>query len=371
VEDTAFYNYNRPVSLNEVGGDPGRSADFDPVAEFHQRNERIARDWPDTMNASSTHDTKRSEDIRARINVLSELAEGFSQAVKAWSKINAPHRRDGVPHPTDELLLYQTLIGMWPLDEEELPTVPERLRQYMEKASREAKTHTSWITPNVPYEKALLDFGDAILQSEEFRNAFHPLQRRVAFHGFLNSLAQVTLKVMSPGVPDFYQGTEMWDFSLVDPDNRRPVDYDRRISTLKKLKSAEERGALDMTTMLRRWGDGRVKLFVTWRALQVRARNEEAIRRGGYRALPVDSPNVCAFLRGQSVLVAVPRLTAGLVEPGTCPLGDAWKDLVLDLAPASAGGSWKNAFTEETLEGDALALSKVFATFPVAILERA
>jgi (1->4)-alpha-D-glucan 1-alpha-D-glucosylmutase len=364
VEDTSFYNYNRLVSLNEVGGEPGRDADFDPVAELHARNARIQRDWPDTQNATSTHDTKRSEDVRARINVLSELPEEWERTVRKWSKLSEPLRRDGVPDANEELLVYQTLVGMWPFDDEELASVPERLEAYLEKAAREAKTHTSWIAPNPEFEQRFLDFGAAILQNEELRASLVRFQRRVAFHGFLNGLAQVVLKIASPGLPDFYQGTELWDFSLVDPDNRRPVDYEKRSSTLRKLKATHARGALEVPTLLRRWADGRVKLFVTWRALAARARHAETFRRGAYTPLEA-GPNAVAFLRGDDVLVAVPRLTTQLGDGAKPPLGEVWGDRALDAA-----GRWRNVFTGQELEGDRLRLADVFASFPVAILEK-
>jgi (1->4)-alpha-D-glucan 1-alpha-D-glucosylmutase len=368
VEDTTFYNYNRLISLNEVGGEPGREGDFDPVKEFHARNERMQRDWPHTMNATSTHDTKRSEDVRTRISVLSEDPEWWEGAVRRWQKMNAGLRSDGIPHPNEELLIYQTLIGMWPLEDEEIDTVPERLRQYLEKAAREAKTHTNWITPNVEYEKALQDFASAILENQPFREDFIQTQKRTAFHGFVNSLAQLVLKLTAPGAPDFYQGTEIWDLSLVDPDNRRPVDYERRSSMLKKLKAGFERGSLDIATMLRRFFDGRVKLFVTWRGLDARARHRDLFRDGTYTALTSDSPNVVAFTRGEHVFVAVPRLTSRIAPAGTAPIGEAWGTAAVN-APA---GSWKNIFTGDTLviEGDSVPLARVFERFPVAIFER-
>jgi (1->4)-alpha-D-glucan 1-alpha-D-glucosylmutase len=237
VEDTAFYNYNRLISLNEVGGDPGRG-DFDPVAELHERNERIARHWPHTMNATSTHDTKRAEDVRARIHVLSEIPEVWQREVRRWTRVNEVLVNGRVPDPNDQWLVYQTLIGMWPLDESELPAVPDRLRAYLLKAAREAKTHTSWLEPDADYEQALQDFASAILEHEPFLKPFLRFQRRIAFHGYPNSLAQVVLKVCSPGLPDLYQGTELWDFSLVDPDNRRPVDYEKRVEMLRQLPAA-------------------------------------------------------------------------------------------------------------------------------------
>ncbi|MGZ7040855.1 MAG: malto-oligosyltrehalose synthase, partial [Thermoanaerobaculia bacterium] len=365
VEDTAFYNYNRLISLNEVGGDPGRSGDFDALEEFHRRNERIAADWPDTLNATSTHDTKRSEDMRARINVLSEISDDWVGAVRGWSTANATAHGQGAPDPNMELLIYQTLIGMWPLDEEERDTVQERLTQYLEKAAREAKTYTSWIDPNILYEEGVKKFASAILKDDAFCRPFLELQKRVAFYGFVNGLAQVVLKITSPGVPDFYQGTELWDLSLVDPDNRRPVDYERRTSTLKKLKASDSRGSLDVSTMLRRWGDGRVKLYVTWKTLEFRAAHSATFGRGAYEPLRVSS-NVVAFRRGEDVIVAVPRLFTRIGEPGQLPLGDVWGGLTIP----TGGGRWRNVFTKEELSGDSLALAEVFAKFPVAVLTR-
>jgi (1->4)-alpha-D-glucan 1-alpha-D-glucosylmutase len=353
VEDTAFYNYNRLISINEVGGEPGRGSDFDPVAELHARNEAMVRDWPHTMNATSTHDTKRAEDVRARISVLSEIPEQWERELKAWTRANASLKRDGVPHPNEELLIYQTLVGMWPLDPAEEESVPDRLREYLEKAAREAKTHSSWIDVKEDYEKALQDFAVAILGNDNFLPRFRRFHRRIAFHGFLNSLAQVVLKVCSPGIPDFYQGTELWDFSLVDPDNRRPVDYAKRAALLPKLSNPAQ--------MLKRWQDGRIKLFVTCRALQTRARHADTFRDGACRALETGTPHAIAFTRGEDLLVAVPRLTTQLGKD--LPLGEVWGTHALD-----APGPWRNVFTGETLESPEL--RNVFATFPVAILER-
>jgi (1->4)-alpha-D-glucan 1-alpha-D-glucosylmutase len=360
VEDTAFYAYNRLLSLNEVGGNPGR-LDFDGLAELHRLNARRAREWPHTLNATSTHDTKRSEDVRARIAVLSEIPELWARTVRRWSRLNAALRRDGIPHPNEELLIYQTLIGMWPLDESELASVRPRLIAYLEKASREAKVHTSWIAPNSAYEEALLGFADALLSHDAFCRDFTRFQKRVAFYGAINALGQVVLKATSPGVPDFYEGTELWDFSLVDPDNRRPVDYARRAALLRRAKSASP------AALLRAWHDGRAKLFTTWKLLDLRARRAELFRDGAYE--PLDAgPNVCAFVRshgGEAVAVAVPRFVTRASRPGHFPLGDAWRDTALPL-----GGRWRNTFTGDELEGDSLPLRDVFARFPVAVLER-
>ncbi|HYO77272.1 MAG TPA: malto-oligosyltrehalose synthase [Thermoanaerobaculia bacterium] len=356
VEDTAFYNYNSLVSLNEVGGEPGRGSDFDPVAELHERNERIARTWPNTMNATSTHDTKRAEDVRARISVLSEMPELWQREVRRWTRANEPLKRDGAPDANEELLIYQTLVGMWPLDDAERGDVPDRMRGFLEKAAREAKTHSSWLEPNAEYEKALQDFATAAIENSSFLESFRRFHKRIAFHGMLNSLSQVVLKVCSSGLPDFYQGSEMWDFSLVDPDNRRPVDYEKRMAALRKLPSPQ--------ALMRGWADGRIKLFTTARSLAARARNAEAFR-GAYRAVETGTPNAVAFTRGSDeVLVCVPRLTTQIGK--SFPVGEVWGDRSIDI-----GGRWKNAFTGETIEGERLALRDVFAAFPVAILEKA
>ena len=353
VEDTAFYNYNRLISLNEVGGSPGREA-FDGLAEFHEHGARMQRHWPHTMNATSTHDTKRSEDVRARINVLSEIAPRWERQVLRWSK------RHGIGDRNTELLVYETLIGMWPLDNAELPSVRDRLKQYLEKAAREAKTHTSWIAPNPEYEEGLLAFADALLSDPKFCADLTRFQKPVAFYGFLNALAQVVLKATAPGTPDFYQGSELWDFSLVDPDNRRPVDYQHRAAMLKKLKT------VSVETLLRRWHDGRIKMFVTWKLLELRARHADLFRDGNYE--PLDAgPNICAFARrykNDAMLVAVPRLLASIVKPGIFPIGDVWGDASLGVSDR-----WRDLFTGDEHEGTEV--QKVFARFPVAVLQKA
>jgi (1->4)-alpha-D-glucan 1-alpha-D-glucosylmutase len=276
--------------------------------------------------------------------------------------MNAALRRDGIPHPNEELLVYQTLAGMWPLDDADLSSVRPRLKSYLEKAAREAKWYTSWIAPNADYEQALLGFADALLGHDDFCRDFARFQKRVAFFGALNALGQVVIKATSPGVPDFYQGTELWDFSLVDPDNRRPVDYARRVAMLRKIKSAK------VETLLRSWPDGRVKLFTTWKLLDARARHAALFRDGDYEPLDV-GPNVFAFVRrhaGNAVAVAVPRLTSQLVKPGKFPLAGVWGDAALPLP-----GRWRNAFTGGVVEGESLPLREVFARFPVAVLEKA
>jgi (1->4)-alpha-D-glucan 1-alpha-D-glucosylmutase len=314
------------------------------------------------MNATATHDTKRGEDVRARVNVISEMAPQWERQVRRWSKMNSARKKNGVPHANEELLLYQTLIGIWPLDERDLPSLPDRLQQYLEKASREAKNHTSWIAPNRQYEEALLGYAAAVLSDHEFRTDFLRFQKRIAFYGFLNSLSQVVLKATAPGAPDFYQGTELWDFSLVDPDNRRAVDYEKRSTMLQEIK------ATSPDILLHRWEDGRIKMFVTWKLLELRARHADLFRDGSYE--PLDAgPNVVAFIRrhnNDAALIAVPRLIANLVKPGRLPVGDVWGDATL-----TAPGKWRNIFTGEARHGDEIALSSLFATFPFAALDKA
>jgi (1->4)-alpha-D-glucan 1-alpha-D-glucosylmutase len=276
--------------------------------------------------------------------------------------MNAARKKNGAPHANEELFLYQTLIGIWPLDERELPSLPDRLQQYLEKAAREAKNHTSWIAPDHQYEEALLGFSAAILSDHEFRTDFLRFQKRIAFYGFLNSLSQVVLKATAPGTPDFYQGTELWDFSLVDPDNRRTVDYARRRAMLQAVKSVSP------DTLLHRWEDGRIKMFVTCKLLEIRARHADLFRDGSYE--PIDAgPNTIAFIRrhhNDVVLVAVPRLVAKVVKPGKLPIGDVWANATLTTA-----GKWRNAFTGEEHEGGRILLSRLFSTLPMAAMERA
>ncbi|HSD59808.1 MAG TPA: malto-oligosyltrehalose synthase [Burkholderiales bacterium] len=395
VEDTAFYRYHRLVSLNEVGGDP-RSFGLG-VSAFHGASQDRARHWPDTMLASSTHDSKRSEDVRARINVLSEMPAAWKLSLRKWSRMNRSKKSelDGqlVPTRNDEYLLYQTLIGAWPAGETDAPALEAfraRIEAYMLKAVREAKVHSSWINPNPDYEGALARFIGAILGSTErnlFLADFVPAQRRIARFGLYNSLSATLVKIASPGVPDIYQGTEIWDLSLVDPDNRRPVDYARRGALLEELEalvaSAGEELPARARGMLEDMEDGRTKLYVIWRALQARRQHPRLYQDGGYLPLAVSgarSEHVCAFARVQgdaAAVVVVPRLLSGLLgEEPRPPLGrEVWEDTRVEL-PWEAGARYRNAFTGELLAAESrngnadLSLHRVFGSFPVALLLR-
>ncbi|WP_420128303.1 malto-oligosyltrehalose synthase [Longimicrobium sp.] len=388
VEDTTFYVYNRLVSLNEVGGEPDRFG-IDPE-EFHAFNLERAEQWPHALSSSSTHDTKRSEDVRARINVLSEIPEFWSERVNAWAGFNAAKvRKDGqrpVPDANDEYLLYQSLVGAWPfgeLDDQGRQDFTGRVQAYMEKATREAKRHTSWLNPNPAYDKGLGGFIKDILADGEsaFMDDFLPFQRMISRLGMVNSLAQTLVKIASPGVPDIYQGQEAWDFSLVDPDNRRPVDYALRGELMRSIET--RRGEVGLAEaageMVDGWEDGRVKLHVVQTALRLRMAFPAAFTGGAYVPLVAEgarAEHAVSFARtgeGAAVIVVVPRLVATLTRDRDFALPQAadWKGTHLPL-PDDLAGRYRNALTGEELRPGkhGLDLTDVFATFPVALLER-
>jgi (1->4)-alpha-D-glucan 1-alpha-D-glucosylmutase len=383
-EDTVLYIYNRLLSLNEVGGDPGS---FGVAPEtFHRYNAMRMRLWPHAQSATATHDTKRGEDVRARINVLSEMPKEWERAVARWRRANSRRgkiKNREVPDPNDEYFLYQTLVGSFPADGD-AGDYRERLKAYMIKAVREAKIHTEWLKPDEAYEKAFVEFADEFLKSEpptRFLNEFLPFVDKVAYYGMLNSLSQVLLKIAAPGVPDFYQGTELWDLSFVDPDNRRQVDFARRSALLGELKRREqENHATLIGELIAGWRDARIKLYTVYKGLNFRRAESALFRSGDY--LPVEAQgkiqeNLCAFLRrheGKWALAAAPRLMTRLAAPGAPPVGDAvWGKNTLDL-PAEAPNRWINIFTGEETEagtgegGKTLKLAEVFKSFPVALL---
>ncbi len=395
LEDTANYAHNSLVSLNEVGGDPLREAlPLDPEA-FHLFNRTRQQRWPATMNATSTHDTKRSEDVRARINVLSELPQEWRDCLQRWSRWNAAHKRSVQgrlsPSRDEEILLYQTLLGAWPLAEDELPGFPERIQAYMLKAVREAKVNTSWIQEDHAYEAAVQEFVSAILDPAargRFLADFARFQKKIAFYGAINALGQTLLKITSPGLPDFYQGTELWNLRLVDPDNRGPVDFAARIRALDELKQQEARGPTELfLELLGRWEDGRIKLYLTWKALNLRRERHELFGASEYVPLAAEGStrdNVIAFARRcgpdasgrgeQWAVVAAPRLVTQLVDQNQWPLGaKVWGTAALPL-PRGAPSKWRNAFTGEAVKTGvrnrmpALRLSSLFTTFPVGLL---
>ena len=384
-EDTTLYIYNRLLSLNEVGGDPGRFG-IAPEA-FHDFNQRRAQVWPHTLNATSTHDTKRGEDVRARINVLSELPEEWQAQVTEWARLNRDYKRTvkGQPFPdsNDEYFLYQSLLGACPLDQQQLPEFAERVKSYMIKAVREAKVHTGWVKPDADYEDAFTSFIDHILQpSSPFLQMFLPFARRIARRGAINSLAQALFKITSPGVPDFYQGSELWELHFVDPDNRRPVNFAQRQSFLDDIKRRDsEDGAALHRELLESWQDGRVKLYLTYKALNFRRANRELFEDGAY--LPVFAggrfrDNVCAYIRrfgASCALVAAPLLTTHLTgDDSSLKEPESWGDTTLSL-PDDTPDSWRNVLTGQTVHAvragagkKTIELNLVFDQFPVALL---
>jgi (1->4)-alpha-D-glucan 1-alpha-D-glucosylmutase len=345
AEDTAFYCYRRLVSLNEVGGDPGRFGTT--VDDFHCHNRRTAEVWPSTLLTLSTHDTKRSGDVRARIGLLSEIPDQWALAVRRWSTINEAHKRNGLPDRGAEYLLYQTLFGAWPLS-------VERAAAYMEKATKEAKEHTSWIDPDPTYDAALRSFVESVLADPEFTADLATFVGPLVEPGRVTALAQTLLTLTSPGCPDVYQGTELWDLSLVDPDNRRPVDYDVRLALLDKVAGAGPEDVLAWSD------DGAPKLWLVHRALGLRRTAASAFGPGSsYASLDVrgeKAAHAVAYVRGGRVAVLVPRLLLGL--------GGDWADTTVELPP----GRWTSVLDGGSVDGGAVAVGDLLARFPVALL---
>ncbi|MDF5727714.1 MAG: malto-oligosyltrehalose synthase [Rhizonema sp. PD38] len=379
VEDTALYVYNRNISLNEVGGEAGRFGIS--VSEFHDFNQNRQAVWVHTMNATATHDTKRGEDTRARLNVLSEIPDEWEKQVRTWSEINRSYKktikRSTMPARNDEYLFYQTLVGVYPFVESEYASCVERVKDYLLKAIREAKVYTAWLRENSTYENAFLDFVSAVLEPGDnnvFLNEFIAFQKRVAEYGIFNSLSQTLLKIASPGIPDFYQGTELWDFSLVDPDNRRPVDYDIRQSHLQEIKARIQKDILELITeLLAKKEDARIKLFLTIQALKARTEYQDVFQEGSYQPLEVSGKfqdHIVAFARshGDKTIVAIaPRFFTGLMQPGEYPLGkQVWDDTSLQLPEAS---SWKDTITEQMVQADGnLLIGEALKYFPGVLL---
>jgi (1->4)-alpha-D-glucan 1-alpha-D-glucosylmutase len=431
VEDTAFYVYNRLLSLNEVGGDPEQFG-VSP-ATFHRQNAERLQDWPYAMVGGSTHDSKRSADVRARLNVLSEIPSVWRRALFRWSRQNRKKKTivygQAAPDRNDEYLLYQTLLGVWPLEDlegERAEEFRQRIQDHMQKAIKEAKVHSSWVNPNRAYDDAVARFVESILTgrpNEGFLADFRKVQEFVAFYGMLNALAQTLLQLTSPGVPDIYQGNELWDFSLVDPDNRRPVDFEKRERFLDDLvqriavatsvgqaggsrlgsvshvtpgrvlahRSPRRSSAVSSSNLaqvaidlLENWRDGRVKLFLIHRVLQERRAHAAVFGTGDYQPLEPDGArkdHVVAFARSlgeETYVTVVPRLVVGLTNATTgLPHGSAiWGDTCLIMPNAEPGQAFENVLTGETLTAitreaaAALPMADILATFPVAMLKR-
>jgi (1->4)-alpha-D-glucan 1-alpha-D-glucosylmutase len=358
VEDTVFYRYNRLVCLNEVGGDPG-SFGVSPEA-FHAANRETLDQHPAAMLASSTHDTKRSEDVRARLSLLAQVPDRWAAAVARWSVINGRHRRGALPDRNAEYLLYQTLVGAWPLDQ-------ARAIAYMEKAAREAGQHTSWVDPDVAYEDALRAFVGAVSREEEFQADLRAFVQPLVEPGRVVSLAMTLVKLTSPGIPDLYQGSELWDLSLVDPDNRRPVDYRTRRELLQQQQGSLRPGSDDPASMLTDWDAGLPKLHVIAEGLGVRRSSAAAFAPGStytsLRATGAGADRLLAFARGDAddphrVVIVVPRLTLAVTPD--------WSATSLELGQ----GEWANELSGSPVRGPRPMLREVFGEFPVALLER-
>ncbi|MUG94315.1 malto-oligosyltrehalose synthase [Scytonema sp. UIC 10036] len=381
VEDTALYVYNRFLSLNEVGGEPGKFGIS--LSEFNEFNQKRQARWPLAMSTTSTHDTKRGEDVRARLNILSEIPEEWQKQVRTWSEINRSHKktdkRFAMPDKNDEYLFYQTLIGAFPFFEHEYADCVERVKDYVLKAIREAKVYTAWLRQNSTYEDAFVDFVKSVLElskNNPFLKEFIPFQQQVAFYGIFNSLSQVLLKITSPGIPDFYQGTELWDFSLVDPDNRRPVDFETRQSYLKTIQEQTKTDILKLIEqLLSTKEDARIKLFLIVQALKARTENIDVFNAGNYLPLEVSGQfqeHIVAFARShrhKTIITIAPRFFTRLIQPGEYPLGQqVWQDTSLKL-PSGTPSAWKDAITGQTVQAsDTILVGETLKHFPVALL---
>jgi (1->4)-alpha-D-glucan 1-alpha-D-glucosylmutase len=372
AEDTAFYRYFRLIALNDVGGDPRRFS-LSPGGFHHLMHER-ARDWPRAMSATATHDSKRGEDGRIRIAMLSELPEEWGRRVSRWLRINRSRRGDvdgdTVPDRNTEYLFYQTLVGAWPPDLEPadagVKALAERMAAYMVKAVREGKEVSSWSNPNQVYENALGRFVEAVLDNARpnaFLADFHGFIEKLSRPSAVSSLAQLTIKLTAPGLPDIYRGCELWDFNLVDPDNRRPVDWSWRGELLDAVATANP-GEVSA-----QWRDGREKLFVTHRLLRLRQQYPALFSEGEYVAVCGEdegrAAHLLAFARRydrMELLIAVPRLIYRLFRGGDAP---DWADMSL---PLPHGGPWRDAFTRRRYEGAEIPAATLFAGFPVSAL---
>ena len=347
VEDTVFYNYNRLISLNEVGGDPGMFG-ISPD-EFHRWCAETQQSHPRSMLSSSTHDTKRSEDVRARISLLSEIPAEWEAALKRWSEMNAALKQDGAPDPNTEYFLYQTLIGTWPISQ-------ERVLAYMEKACREAKGITSWLSPNKSFEESTKAFIEGLYKSERFLSDFESFVQPLVEPGRINSLTLLMLKLTSPGIPDMYQGTELWDLSLVDPDNRRPVDYSLRRRLLSELPN------LSTSEAWKRQDEGFPKLLVLFKVSRLRQqRHEDFGADASYRPVKGTgerSEHLVSYLRGNNIMVLAPRLVMSL--------GGDWRDTSVTLPD----GNWQSALGSAHHTGGTKRVSELLKEFPVELLVR-
>jgi (1->4)-alpha-D-glucan 1-alpha-D-glucosylmutase len=391
VEDTALYLYMPLVSRDEVGGSPDRPLE-EAMDVLHEANAIRAERWPQNLVCTNTHDTKRSTGVRSRLDVLSEMPTEWIGRVHRWRSLNATHRSTSkgqtAPDPNTEYLFYQALLGIWPLGlpKGELPSsdamkgLHERLEAYMLKAAKEGKARTTWTDPNAAFEDALKTFiRGALFDSPEFVADVAEFSVHVARPGLWNSLARTLLHLTVPGVPDIYQGDELWTFALVDPDNRRPVDYDERRVLLDRLEAATESQAGHVTDLLRSPEDGRLKMHIVRETLRARREHTAVFAGGRYvplRATGDEGDSVVAFARidgGDASITVVPRLVADIVGDRGAPTGGVvWGDAKLELPPELAQRHWKDALTGRLMtsssERRGLAIGEILASFPVALL---
>lgn len=384
LEDTVFYRFYPLASLNEVGAEIGHFGIS--IEEFHKNNLYRQQHWPHSFLSSSTHDTKRSEDVRARINVLSEIPEEWNNAIHRWEQMNRDKKKtldngECFPDRNEEYLLYQTLVGSWPLEPLNEKTHTEyvaRIDQYMNKAMKEAKIHTSWINPNEKHDKSVQEFIHAILDRNHPNSFLKDLEQflaKVKYAGMYNSLSQTLLKIISPGIPDFYQGSELWNFTLVDPDNRRPVNYGLRKQLLKEMSvELQSNRNTYIDTLISHPEDGKIKLFIIKEALALRRQHKDLFSQGDYIALQTKGErkeHVIAFsraLNGDGTVTLAGRFYSKLSAPTAVPLGHtAWKDTVVEgLTP----GRYQDVFTHQEFESNGtLSLAKVFHHLPIALLK--
>jgi (1->4)-alpha-D-glucan 1-alpha-D-glucosylmutase len=394
VEDTALYTYTALTSANEVGGGPGQPCVS--VGEFHERMRTRMQQTPLTMNTTATHDTKRGEDVRTRIHALTELADEWTSLLRAWVRRSEVYKEEvldeagtvdhdePVPDAKEEILLYQTLVGVWPLeprpsgDRGEEPSFTQRVQEYMRKAVREGKDHTSWARPDEDYETALDGFIERLLRAPSrprLRSEINSFADRLAWHGMLGSLAQTLIKCTAPGIPDFYQGTELWSLVLVDPDNRRAVDFPMRAELLARISPVLDAPSADaVAALFDTWRDARIKMYITAQALRFRRAHAQLFEGGEYMPVHVTGTHaerIVAFARkdgDQWCLVVAPRITAPVAPPGSLPVGSVWEDTALDM-PDGFPIVWQNVLTREKPASSDIA--DIFRTVPFALLEPA
>jgi (1->4)-alpha-D-glucan 1-alpha-D-glucosylmutase len=378
LEDTVFYIYNRLTGLNEVGGEPQQFGSS--VETFHEWNLDRQRYWPASLLATSTHDTKRAEDVRARIVAISEIPELWRRSLQRWRMANRRWKRMindlEAPDANEEYLLYQTLLGTWPIRADGEPESAatqkyvERIQAYMAKALHEAKINTSWIQPNEEWDAAMRDFVTGIFKAtprNKFLPIFLPVAKEIACLGAINSLTQTLLKLTAPGVPDIYQGNDIWDYSLVDPDNRRPIDYNLRLEILDALPSATP------DELMQTWPDGRMKLFLTQQVLRFRREHADLFQRGDYLRLHASGTfaeccvSFARQLQDRWIVVTAPRLSSRVGFP---PIGELWKDTVVELPETLSLENAHDLFTcrPVAFQNGQVKLSDAFSILPFAVI---